>query len=82
MESLARVLSSKNRLLVDMIIEQKPESLAELEILSGRAKSNLSRTLKNMEHYGFVRLHRGLRGQIRPEVPYRAIALEMTVSSG
>ena len=44
-ESLARVLSDKNRVLLDLIIAQQPKSLAELEALSGRAKSNLSRTL-------------------------------------
>jgi hypothetical protein len=27
-----------------------------------------------MEHYGFVKLHRGERGKIRPEVPYQAIS--------
>jgi len=53
-ESLARVLSDRNRLLLDLIIEQQPNSLAELEALSGRAKSNLSRTLKSMERFGLV----------------------------
>ena len=53
-ESLARVLSDKNRALLDLIFERQPKSLAELEGLSGRAKSNLSRTLKSMERFGLV----------------------------
>src|SRR5271168_432329 len=67
-ESLARVLSDKNRLLLDLIIEQQPNSLAELGALSGRAKSNLSRTLKSMERFGLVELLRG-RGRRREDAP-------------
>jgi predicted transcriptional regulator len=48
---------------------------------TGRKASNLSRTLKTMEHYGFVRLHRGERGRVRPEVPYQAISLELPFSA-
>ena len=62
-ESLARVLSDKNRALLDLIVEREPKSLAELEALSGRAKSNLSRTLKN---HGTLRLGRITRGRRRP----------------
>ena len=64
-ESLARVLSDKNRLLLDLIIERQPNSLAELEALSGRAKSNLSRTLKSMERFGLVELLKGEGGMLR-----------------
>jgi len=39
-----------------MIAEMKPESLKELAEASGRQASNLSRTLKTMERYGFVEL--------------------------
>ena len=34
-----------------------------------------------MEHYGFVRLHRGQRGRIRPEVPSQSISLELPLSA-
>jgi predicted transcriptional regulator len=34
-----------------------------------------------MENYGFVRLHRGERGRIRPEVPYQSISLELPLSA-
>jgi predicted transcriptional regulator len=80
-ESFAKVLSNKNRALLATIIETHPDSIQELAESTGRKTSNLSRTLKTMEHYGFVRLHRGVRGRIRPEVPYRAISLELPFAS-
>jgi hypothetical protein len=45
--------------------------------LSGREKSNLSRTLKTMESYGFVELKRGVRGRIKPKVVYDRVKLEL-----
>jgi len=41
-----------------VIIDNNPHSLKELEELTGRAKSNLSRTLKTLEQYGIVELHK------------------------
>jgi len=76
-ESFAKVLSNKNRALLAMIAATHPSSLQELAARTGRKPSNLSRTLKTMEHYGFVRLHRGERGRVRPEVPYQSISLEL-----
>src|SRR5271157_5887425 len=72
-ESFARVLSDRNRALLGTIAESAPESLARLAELSGRKKSNLSRTLKTMERYGFVQLTHGARGSIIPKVPYQKI---------
>jgi predicted transcriptional regulator len=79
-ESFARVLTEKNRALLSTISRDHPSSLAELGELTGRAPSNLSRTLKTMEQFGLVILHRGARGRIRPEVPYQAIQLELTLT--
>jgi predicted transcriptional regulator len=59
MESFAKVLSDRNRALLALIAETQPDSMAELSELSGRAKSNLSRTLKTMERYGLVQLRKG-----------------------
>ena len=56
MKSVAEVLSDQNRSLLRMIADKKPESLTELANVVGRQPSNLSRTLKMMEHYGFVEL--------------------------
>ena len=47
--------------------------------LSGRAKSNLSRTLKTMERHGLVRLTKGARGHLVARVPYSDIVLDMPV---
>lgn len=56
MKSLAEVLSDKNRALLHMISDTKPESLQDLAEATGRQPSNLSRTLKTLESYGFVEL--------------------------
>jgi predicted transcriptional regulator len=80
-DSFAKVLSSKNRELLATIAASHPASLKELAERTGRTASNLSRTLKTMEGYGFVRLHRGKRGRIRAEVPYRAISLDLPLSA-
>jgi predicted transcriptional regulator len=69
-ESFAKVLSAGNRELLRIIAEKAPSSLDELVRMSGRAKSNLSRTLKTMEGYGLFRLKRGTRGRITPRVTY------------
>ena len=58
MKSVAEVLSDQNRELLRMIAEMQPESLTELADAAGRQPSNLSRTLKTMELYGFVELVR------------------------
>ena len=79
-ESFARVLSDRNRALLGIISESGPESLARLAELTGRKKSNLSRTLKTMERYGFVQLSHGARGSIIPRVPYQKISLTLPLS--
>jgi predicted transcriptional regulator len=73
-------LHEVRRLLLDLIIAQQPNSLAELEALSGRAKSNLSRTLKSMERFGLVELLKGEGGTIRPRVPYEEIKLDLPMA--
>lgn len=45
LESLARVLTEKNMLLLEMIRNSQPQSLSELARISERALPNLSRTL-------------------------------------
>jgi predicted transcriptional regulator len=74
-ESFAKVLSDRNRALLRIIADSGPESLAALAERTGRQKSNLSRTLKTMERYGFVQLKRGERGSLIPRVPYEKISL-------
>lgn len=57
-KSLAQVLSNENQELLKIIDEKHPKSLTELESLTGRKKSNLSRTLKTLERYGIVELQK------------------------
>lgn len=80
-ESVAKILSKRNQELLDLISKQKPASLTELEELSGRAKSNLSRTLRTMERYGLVELVDGEHGRVVPKVRYERITLDMAVVS-
>jgi predicted transcriptional regulator len=54
LRSMAEALSHDNQHLLRLIVERKPQSLSELEEISGRKKSNLSRTLKMLESYGIV----------------------------
>ena len=81
LESLAKVLSAKNQALLELIAEEKPGSLAELEELSGRAKSNLSRTLKTMARYGLVELTEGPHRRLVPRVPFDKLKFEMPLRS-
>jgi len=79
-ESFAKVLSAGNRELLGIIAERAPGSLEELAQLTGRAKSNLSRTLKTMAGYGLVRLERGERGRIMPRVAHDRVELDLPIA--
>ncbi len=82
MEAFAKVLAAGNRDLLRVIAEKAPASLDELASLTGRKKSNLSRTLRTMEGYGLVRLERGERGRIAPKVGYDRVELELELAGG
>ena len=79
-EILAKVLSAGNRELLQIIVEKAPGSLDELARITGRAKSNLSRTLKTMAGYGLVRLERGERGRIIPKVTHDRVELDLPLT--
>lgn len=80
MESFAKILSVGNRELLGTIAEMAPNSLDELAQITGRAKSNLSRTLKTMEGYGLVRLEKGERGRIAPKVTHDRLELAVLLT--
>ncbi len=80
-ESFAKVLSAGNRELLQIIADEAPASLDELARMTGRAKSNLSRTLKTMAGYGLVRLERGERGRIMPKVTHDRVELNLSLTS-
>lgn len=81
LESLAQVLSSRNRALLETIRRRRPASMGELAKMSGRAESNLSRTLRTMARYGLVHLKKTKSGRIVPEVPYDRLALDVRLTA-
>ena len=79
-ESFAKVLSAGNRELLRVIAHRAPASLDELARMTGKAKSNLSRTLRTMERYGLVKLERGERGRVAPKVMHDRVELELPLT--
>jgi predicted transcriptional regulator len=79
-ESMGRVLSEKNVHLLATIRESGAKSLTELARLTGREKSNLSRTLKTMERYGIVQLERA-HGKVVPSFLYQGFSVELPVKA-
>ena len=75
-ESFAKVLSAGNRELLRVIAEKAPASLEELSEITGRALSNLSRTMKTMESYGLVRLEKEGR-KLAPKVVHDRVELAL-----
>jgi predicted transcriptional regulator len=78
-ESFAKILSEPNRALLRVIAETKPQSLNELAQSTGRAKSNLSRTLKTMERYGLVQFEKGKGRKLVPRTPYTDVVLDVSL---
>lgn len=85
-KSLAQVLSEENRHLLRLIIEQKPQSVSELEPLTGRKANNILRTLRMMEHYGLVSLNKSTekvkgRSPIIPKALYDTLDIKLDLHS-
>jgi predicted transcriptional regulator len=80
-ESFAKVLSEKNRALLALIAAKQPDSIDALAAASGRAKSNLSRTLRRMESYGLVRLEKGAGRKLRPVVDFAQVELRLQLAA-
>jgi predicted transcriptional regulator len=55
-EAVVRLLTPENRRLLALIRDRKPQSIAELAQLTGRAQPNLTRTLAKLEAAGFIRM--------------------------
>ncbi|MFZ5703960.1 winged helix DNA-binding protein [Nitrobacter sp.] len=79
-ESFSKVLSAPNRDMLRVIVEKEPDSLDALAELTGRAKSNLSRTLKAMTGYGLVRMERSGK-KLAPKLVHDRIVLELALAS-
>ncbi len=79
-KSLSQVLSNENQELLKLIIKYKPKSLTELEEISHRKKSNLSRTLKTLENYGIISLDKE-NGKVIPTVKATDFKVEFGLNS-
>ena len=79
-KSFAAVLSDENRELLRIIYDKQPESIADLEQMTGRKASNLSRTLHTMANYGLVRLEEGSQGRGRRAVNPVAVARSVNLT--
>ena len=71
-EPFAKVLSAGNRDLLRVIVEQEPGCLHEFARITGKAKSNLSRTLKTMAVCGLFHLAQRERNVYAPAPSSRA----------
>lgn len=79
LKSLSQVLSNENRELLKLIVTHQPQSLGELEKLSGRQKSNLSRTLKTLARFGIVELPKLEGGKLAPVVKATEFRIEFGI---
>jgi predicted transcriptional regulator len=73
-----QILSGQNQRLLRQIKESHPASLSELETISGRKKSNLSRSLKTLSNCGIVDLIRE-KGTVRPVVNATDFQVELSI---
>jgi predicted transcriptional regulator len=76
-EAGAKLLSAKNRVLLRTIAARRPQSVAELATITGRAEQNLLRTLKKLESAGIVRLEIGVGRARRPVLSVRRVRFEI-----
>ena len=80
------MLSDENRELLRIIHDAKPQSIADLEQMTGRKASNLSRTLRTMANYGLVRMEDGSQGRgrraVKPVAVARCVNLTLDIGLG
>ena len=81
LQSFAQILSDDNRALLQIIEERKPRSLRELGELTGRKRSNLSRTLHTMANYGIVELLHDHAREVTPVVKATHFNLEIGIGA-
>jgi predicted transcriptional regulator len=74
--AVVRLLTPANRLLLAVIRDRKPPSVAALAEMTGRAQPNLTRTLAKLEAAGFVRMTAAGRRKA-PSVAVRRIVVEI-----
>lgn len=75
-EALMRLLTPENRQLLALIRDRKPQSIAELAEMSGRAAPNLTRTLAKLEAIGLVQMRTVERRKV-PTTSVRSVRIEI-----
>lgn len=75
-DALVRLLTPENRLLLAIIRDRRPQSVAELVAMSGRAQPNLTRTLAKMAAAGFITMKTVGRRKA-PTVAVKRIVVEI-----
>ncbi len=75
-DAVVRLLTPENRQLLAIIRDRKPQSVAELVEMSGRAQPNLTRTLAKMESAGFITM-KAVGRRKTPTVAVKKIVVEI-----
>jgi predicted transcriptional regulator len=81
-EAALRLLTGRNHELIRLIEAGKFESMAELAAQSGRAESNLNRTIKKLSKLGLVTLKRQRGRLLKPELAVRSLRIELDFVDG
>jgi predicted transcriptional regulator len=76
-DAVVRLLTSENRRLLALIRDRKPQSVAELVEMSGRAQPNLTRTLAKLEAAGLIRMKAVGGRRKAPSVVVKKIVVEI-----
>ena len=76
-EAVVRLLTPENRRLLALIRDRKPQSVAELVEMSGRAQPNLTRTLAKLEAAGVITMKAAGRRRKVPSVAVERIVVEI-----
>ena len=75
-DAVVRLLTPENRQLLAIIRDRKPQSVAELAEMSGRAQPNLTRTLAKMASAGFITM-KVVGRRKAPSVAMKKIVVEI-----
>ncbi|SHH54347.1 HVO_A0114 family putative DNA-binding protein [Ferrimonas marina] len=80
MKAASAVFSEENMNLLRIIDEKKPETVSELAELTGRAKSNLSVTLKNLEQKSLIRMVAGKGKAKKPVAMFTDVEIVISLA--
>jgi predicted transcriptional regulator len=76
-DAVVRLLTPENRRLLALIRDRKPQSVAALVEMSGRAQPNLTRTLAKLEAAGFITMKAAGGRRKAPSVAIKKIVVEI-----